>query len=195
VTALRAGAQGDDPSFPPAWSALYQEEREKLRRLAVVTAPHLDWESAVEETFLEVLYQWETVRNPKAWLRQTLMNKLRDQGRKRSSPADLTEDYLRSIHGRYRFVLGGTCSDAQDALELRETLGALGKLDERLRQAILLRISGSSDDEIAEAMGCTKRTVQRYISDAFREITEAVGNQNRRPRGSTDRHRPGSGGV
>jgi RNA polymerase sigma factor (TIGR02999 family) len=58
--------------------------------------------------------------------------------------------------------LAGVGSEPEDILALDQALDRLDALDERLRRVVELRyFAGLQDDEIAEALGVTRRTVQR----------------------------------
>lgn len=58
--------------------------------------------------------------------------------------------------------LSGVGSDPEDILALDEALDRLDALDERLRRVVELRyFAGLQDEEIADVLGVTRRTVQR----------------------------------
>jgi RNA polymerase sigma factor (sigma-70 family) len=184
--------EGENPDYqelqcPEEWCRVYETERPRLRRLAASYAPYLDWESAVEDAFIQSLIHWETVINPRSWLTRVTINILHDEHRKHGPPVDINDDYLRLLKGSCDVLLVGRARDAEHAHELSETIAAVCRLDPPRREAIVLRANGVPDDEIADLLGWTKRTVQQKICSALKEIAEAVGNAERRPRAKVNR--------
>ena len=172
---------------PKEWRDVYQAERVPLLKFAATFAPHLDWESAVEEAFVQLFIRWDAVRNPRHWLIRVTINILRDELQKHGPPVNITDDYLRLLKRSRGLLLVGPGRNAEHSQELSDTIAALCLLDAPRREAIILRANGVSDEEIAHLLGWEKRTVQRNICSARKEIGEAVGNLERRARANMNR--------
>jgi RNA polymerase sigma-70 factor (ECF subfamily) len=176
----------EDPDDHAAtFSDFYHRERTRLFRFAAVMSPHLDHESAVQEAFVGAWRNWPVIAPPsrRAWLVKTIRNQLVDQARRRERPGDLTDEVVARQRGTYR-ILVPRQRDAETWHELISTLAAVVNLPDHLRTALALRFWDFGDDEIADVLGCRRESVRRYVSQARAEISERVGNEGRRARGS-----------
>ena len=70
--------------------------------------------------------------------------------------------------------------------ELRTLRDALERLPDRVRAAVTMhKIDGLTVREIAERIGVTERTTERYLSEGFRVLAEAVLREPLDPRRSS----------
>jgi RNA polymerase sigma factor (sigma-70 family) len=69
---------------------------------------------------------------------------------------------------------------AELALVLRD---ALSLLPEHFRQALQFRLEGLEVAEIAGRMGCSKRTVERYLQEGYRLMRRSLGGEDDEPGG------------
>jgi DNA-directed RNA polymerase specialized sigma24 family protein len=79
-------------------------------------------------------------------------------------------------HGFER-VASGDPTPEFAAMMAEEFHHRLGALDDELRQVALLRLEGHSNDEIADRLGCARRTVARrleQIRDAWAGAAETA---------------------
>ncbi|XVS63026.1 RNA polymerase sigma factor [Actinosynnema sp. CA-299493] len=176
----------EDPDDHAAtFSDFYHRERTRLCRFAAVMSPHLDHESAVQEAFVGAWRNWPVIApgSRRAWLVRTIRNLLVDQARRRERPGDLTDEVVARQRGTYRILLPGQ-RDAETWHELVSTLAAVANLPDHLRTALVLRFWDFDDDEIADVLGCRRASVRRYVSQARSRVSERVGNEERRVRGS-----------
>jgi RNA polymerase sigma factor (sigma-70 family) len=180
VTSSASDGDGDDPlARKCGFEDLYRQEHHRLRQFAAYMGPDLDWESAVQDAFVEALKKWDEIHtSKKAWLRQVVKNRLADQRRRRERPAEAGEEFANLLNGVR--IQSPRLGDAEMCLELKETFAAIHALPEQHRHALVLRFIGLADDEIAQDLDVDLRTVQRYISSALRGITEEAGNPERR---------------
>lgn len=66
--------------------------------------------------------------------------------------------------------------DCYDDIDLNLLVGAIQKLDDRLKSVIAYKIYyGLTADEIAKHMGVSKRTVFNYLKQARQQILELIG--------------------
>lgn len=167
------------PGRERAFTEFYDRERVSLFRFAAVMSPHLDHESAVQDAFIIAWREWDSISpaSRRAWMIKVIRNLLVDLARKRERPGVLTEWQA----GSYRLLVQRQ-RDPEDWQELTTTLSAIGSLPERLRTALAMRFWKFDDDEIAEVLGCDRSTVRRYVSQARAQVSQLVGNQERRAR-------------
>jgi RNA polymerase sigma-70 factor (ECF subfamily) len=175
----------EDPDDHAAtFSDFYHRERTRLFRFAAVMSPHLDHESAVQEAFVGAWRHWPVITPGarRAWLVKTIRNLLVDQARRRERPGDLTDEVIARQRGTYR-ILVPRQRDPETWHELVSTLAAVANLPDHLRTALVLRFWDFDDDEIADVLGCRRASVRRYVSQARAQVSEQVGNEERRVRG------------
>jgi RNA polymerase sigma factor (sigma-70 family) len=140
-----------------------------LRRFAHGRLPEksrdlLDTDDVVQVTVVRGLEQIGSI-DPKrrggffAYLRQILVNQLRDLSRRSSR--------TRTISGQSEAIRSGAPSPLDELIE-RESLevykGALSRLSARQREAIVLRIEhGCSYQEVADEIGCASADAARMV--------------------------------
>ncbi|MFT7838239.1 sigma-70 family RNA polymerase sigma factor [Saccharothrix sp. BKS2] len=171
----------EDPDDHAAtFTDFYHRERTRLFRFAAVVSPHLDHESAVQEAFVSAWRHWPAIAatSRRAWLVKVIRNLLVDQARRWERPSELTDE----VRGAHR-VLVQRHRDPEAWHELTSTLAAVARLPDHQRTALVLRFWDFDDDEIAEVLGCRRASVRRYVSEARSQVSDRVGNQERRARG------------
>jgi RNA polymerase sigma-70 factor (ECF subfamily) len=133
-------------------------------------------EDIAQETFARAVVA--PPRNPRPWLFAVALNLVREDARKG----------LRQ--GRRLQLLKNEQepAPAPDAVlerneEVARVRSALAQLNERDREALLLKAEGFNYDEIAETLGLAKGAIGTTLSRARRRLVEAY-----RDMGGTDRH-------
>jgi RNA polymerase sigma factor (TIGR02999 family) len=165
VTRLLAAVRGgDNGAFERLYPMVYEELRRAARRqLAGERAGHtLDTAGLVNEAYLKLVDAPNTpaegrqhfVRIAARAMRQVLV----DHARKRRAEKRGGEWVRTSIESKQL----GSAPPAEEILALDSALEKLGAVDERLRQIVEYRFyAGLSENEIAELLGVTTRTIQR----------------------------------
>jgi RNA polymerase sigma factor (TIGR02999 family) len=165
VTRLLAAVRGgDNAAFERLYPMVYDELRRAARRqLAGERMGHtLDTAGLVNEAYLKLVDAPSTpaegrqhfVRIAARAMRQVLV----DHARKRRAEKRGGEWVRTSIESKQL----GAAPPAEEILALDSALDKLGAVDQRLRQIVEYRFyAGLSENEIAELLGVTTRTVQR----------------------------------
>jgi RNA polymerase sigma-70 factor (sigma-E family) len=153
------------PMVAPGFAALFAAEVDRLVRLAyLLTDSNPVAEEIVQESFIGLYRQWDTVREPLGYVRTAVVNRARNHRR----------DRVRADMGAARLVERGehelAIPDPGDAL-----LHALAALPERQRTAVVLRYWGDwTEQEIATALDCRPGTVKSLVSRALDELRKVV---------------------
>ena len=158
---------GLTPRAAPEVTALYAEHALGLVRLAVLlVGDRASAEDIVQDAFLGLFRRWERLTDtstPLAYLRVSVLNGCRTALRRRSrarSVGNLTERPADSAE-----------AVALLSEEQRAVAGALRRLPERQREALLLRYYlDLSEAEIATAMGISRGTVKSATSRALATV-------------------------
>lgn len=151
----RSEAYADRP-FEALLLRLRPEMTRILERRAI---PREDAEDLLQETFFALVFKWESIRNPQAWLLSTLRNRCDSYWRRRH--ADLFE----SVDAKILDILAGPQAPPQERAELRHDLEvALAQLPASERRVLHLRYGlGCESAEIAERLG--------FESEGMRKLT------------------------
>lgn len=132
-----------------------------------------DAEDVAQETMLRALQSDVTgVLQPRAWLHRAARNVATDAWRRRSTAEEARE----------RFPSGEGSSDADGpeqalrAAQLQAQLeAALAELPLKCRQVFVWqRLDGLSQAEIAERLGLSRNSIERYMIRALRHLRERV---------------------
>ncbi|MCL7928040.1 MAG: sigma-70 family RNA polymerase sigma factor [marine benthic group bacterium] len=152
------------------WASLYREVWGDLVRY--IDRRIWDPERAQElaqEVFIRALGEERTPDSPRAWLFTVAANLTRDEAR-------------RAIRGREKLRLvaadeGGGAPSPDEILTIQQTRDrvreALGSLNERERESLLMVEAGFSYAEIAEATGLSPGAVGTTLSRARRKLAVA----------------------
>ena len=122
-----------------------------------------------QDTFVRVLtapQQVENLREPRAYLATIAKRLLANMYRRRS----LEEAWLDALASLPEEQAPSAESQASVLEALHEVDQVLSKLSPKARQAFLMsQIEGHSQEEIAQALNISVRTVQRYLLQGFEE--------------------------
>jgi RNA polymerase sigma-70 factor (sigma-E family) len=147
------------------FAEVFAAEVDGLVRLAyLLTDSNSVAEEIVQESFIGLYRQWDTVRNPGGYVRTAVVNRahnhLRDRKRADVGVRRMVERSERDLEVP---DIGGVL------------LSALADLPERQRIAVVLRYWGDwPEHEIAAALGCRPGTVKSLVSRALDELRKVV---------------------
>ncbi len=153
------------PENRAAFERLYRDHADAVRRhLVYLTGDRAAAEDLTQETFGRLYERGDDdaeLRDPRAWLLTVASN--------------LAYNYFRTESRRSSRENGAggvepEPADVDDVLDVRR---ALSKLDDRDRIALMLRHSGFSYAEVAEATGIAPSSVGTILARAQRRFREA----------------------
>jgi RNA polymerase sigma factor (TIGR02999 family) len=160
---LRAHAAGDADALDRLWPLVYEDLRGIARRqLARDGSTTLDPTAVVHEAFLRLAglapIAWTDRHHFFALVARAMRRVLVDAARERHA--------AKRGGGRAREELDpeafGVRAEVEDLLAVEETLAELERLDPRLARVVECRLfAGLSDEETAEALRLSRRTVER----------------------------------
>lgn len=154
------------------WTLLFEEEAPRLMRFLRRFGPRVSAEDTAQEAFAKLVAAKEDIASPRAYLTTTARNlALNDLRRQRNAATDTHAD-IETIAPAYTTDPEAQLIAAEDAA-IADT--ALKALPPHLRDAILLHIvEGLTQPEVAQRLGCSRRTVQRYIEAALSQLALAL---------------------
>ncbi len=134
--------------------------------------PAADAEDVLQDTLLTLLYKWDTVHNPEAWLIGTLRRRCIMYWRSRRSR--LYEAVDEAI---LELMAEGESPSQENAMLRRDLETSLAQLPSRCRAMLRLRYGlGMKPDEIAGRMGYRKSSVRkvanRCLAALMRQLVE-----------------------
>jgi len=148
--------------------------RPRLRALfSRYRIPLEDTEDILQQALLALLYQWQTVRDPEAWLLGTLRNRCllywRDRRRKLYEVVDSTVLDL---------MVGSEVPEQERADLARDLRTVIGRLPERCQSLLMLRYRlGYEAAEVAERLGYSPASMSkittRCLATLMRQLTAA----------------------
>lgn len=124
-------------------------------------------EELAQEAFVRAIRKKPT--QPRAWLYAVAANLARDEGRRRA----LAGRHLRLVEEPEPESPPDPEQELAAADRARLVRAALGRLEPRDREALLLKQEGASYPEIAEALGLAVGSVGTTLSRARRRLLEA----------------------
>jgi RNA polymerase sigma-70 factor (ECF subfamily) len=113
--------------------------------------------------------------NPRPWLFAVALNLVREDGR-RSVTRGRRLELLRTEQDR---PAAGPDTDFERGEDVARVRAALARLNERDREALLLKAEGFGYDEIASTLGLAKGAVGTTLARARRRLVEAYRAQDR----------------
>jgi RNA polymerase sigma factor (sigma-70 family) len=142
----------EDP--PMTFEQFYTDELEvQVRRCFVLVGSSEAANDIVHDAMIDVYQRWSTLEKPGAYLNRTVLNRVRDLGRRRHV-AD------RSL----RMVTTAELAQPGAATESVEMRRALSSLPFNQRACLVLRFYGNSTTaEIADALDCRPGSVGPWI--------------------------------
>jgi RNA polymerase sigma factor (sigma-70 family) len=160
------------PADPPVEALLRRLEPKISKILARNAVPGADAEDLLQETLFALVFKWEGIRNPEAWLLSTLQNRCTIYWRKRN------EDLLEAVDSTILDALAGPQSPDQQQAELRHDLNAaLCRLPERHRNVLHLRFGlGCKSSEIAEKLGYESEGMRKLTNESLTFLTRELKN-------------------
>jgi len=154
------------------WTNLFEEEAPRLMRFLRRFGPRVSAEDTAQEAFAKLVAANGDIANPKAYLTATARNlALNDLRRQKNAATDAHAD-IETIAPAYTADPEAQLIAAEEAAAAEAALGALAP---RLRDALLLHlVEGFTQPEVAQRLGCSRRTVQRYIEAALSQLALAL---------------------
>jgi RNA polymerase sigma-70 factor (ECF subfamily) len=155
----------DAPAFDPA--PFGAELRAFVRRMG----GGQEADDVVQETFLRAVRAAAPAR-PRAWLYGVALNVLRDRSRSSGrARIDADPERLHAIEERSDGPAESAIARETSSLVLR----AVGRLPERQRAALLLRLQRHMDyGEIATALECSVGTARQHFHLAVKSVRDAL---------------------
>lgn len=154
------------------WTLLFEEEAPRLMRFLRRFGPRVSAEDTAQEAFAKLVASKEDIANPHAYLTTTARNlALNDLRRQKNAATDAHAD-IETIAPAYTPDPEAQLIAAEEAANAEAALHALAP---HLRDALLLHIvEGLTQPEVAQRLGCSRRTVQRYIETALNQLALAL---------------------
>jgi RNA polymerase sigma-70 factor (ECF subfamily) len=149
------------------FEAFYAVEAKRLTRFVMRHGASVhEAADAAQSAFAQALMVWETIRQPRAWLRRVAIREYYHRALSLEDPKDAIPDHT------------GALSAAAE-VELREqthkVLGALATLPARQRQVMAWRYDGFSPAEIAEALDLDPAAVRQNLHKARGNLKKLLG--------------------
>lgn len=152
-------AQADRPL-----EALLARLRPEIARvLSEHSIPDADAEDLLQETLFALVFKWETIRKPEAWLLATLRNRCVIYRRMER------ESLLEAMDSKSLEALAGPQAPPQERADLRHDLTvAFSRLPESYRDVLRLRYGlGCKSSEVAERLGYEAEGMRRLTSQCL----------------------------
>lgn len=164
----------------PNLETAYLERREALLRyFAARTGSSADAEDLLQELWLKVASapDSEEVRNPGAYLFKQAFNLMLDKARQRRRAMVRDGVYrglsVESVGGEDRVDAPTAEQAVVGRQSLKRLLDRLQRLPAKTREAFRLhKFEGLSQGETAQRMGVSKSSVERWMSDALKDLAE-----------------------
>ncbi len=154
------------------WTLLFEEEGPRLLRFLRRFGPRVSAEDVRQEAFAKLVAAKQDIASPRAYLTTTARNlALNDLRRQKNAATDAHAD-IDTIAPAYTADPESQLIAAEQAAAATAALAALAP---HLREALLLHLAeGLTQPEVAERLGCSRRTVQRYITQALAQLHLAL---------------------
>jgi RNA polymerase sigma factor (sigma-70 family) len=163
----------DHDTLKTNFLAAYDEHADALYRFCVLKVSNKEKaEDLVQDVFTRY---WQTLRlgtqveNPRAFLYTSARNRVIDLYRKRK------EDSLDELTDRGFDLLGDGAASVEQEAKVREVLAAIATLDERSRDALILRhVEGWTPEEIAVHLNSNANAVSVRLNRAAQRVREVL---------------------
>jgi RNA polymerase sigma factor (sigma-70 family) len=141
-----------------------------VRILGRYRIPQEDAEDLLQETFVALVFKWQSIRNPKAWLLSTLRNRCTLYWRKRR------QDLFEAVDSALLDALASPQAPPQSRAELRHDLNiAISRLPERYQDLLRLRYGlGCKSSEVAEQMGEGSQEIRKLTTACLVALTREL---------------------
>jgi RNA polymerase sigma factor (sigma-70 family) len=169
----RFGAEALGQADRPFESLLRRVRPDLSRVLAEFRIPQQDAEDLLQETLVALVFKWQSIRKPEAWLLSTLRNRCLTYWRQKRDVVYETVD------SSILEILAGPQSPPQERAELRHDLNvAIAKLPPICRDLLRLRYGlGCESSEVAERLGYESTGVRKLTTSCLaflsRELRQA----------------------
>ena len=169
----RSGVGMDQPTAADQVTLLYRIHGMDLIRIAaVMLGSRADAEDAVQDAFCGLFRRWNQLADPRnalPYVRSAVMNRCRSELRRQARLERRADQNHRPLYAE---------SPEQSAIlgeEQRDVLAALRRLQERQREALILRyFMDLPEPEIAAAMGISQGTVKSTTSRAIAALARRL---------------------
>lgn len=174
---VAAAQSGDDAAF----AGLVRRHEGLVHRLAMrLLSDPTSAQDVVQETFVaawRALHRYDPSRPMEAWLRTIALNKVRDRSRRALVRRFILAPFAREVEVEKR---QDPSPDAETTVADRQQLDrlriAITKLPDNLRESLVLTaLEGLSQQEAAELLGVTPKTVETRVYRARQRLTEQLG--------------------
>ncbi len=135
----------------------------------------------VQETFIKVHFKADSYNHSykfSTWLYQVAINLCRDYGRKHKIQQAFSLDaQMGEGNGNYHDIIADPRSNVEDLTDLRRNLAVLDakiqKLPHKLKTALILfAVEGNSQEECAEILGVSVKTIETRVYRARKSLAE-----------------------
>ena len=153
------------------FEALLRSCREEMVRiLARYRVPQEDAEDLLQETFVALVFKWQSIRNPEAWLLSTLRNRCTLYWRTRR------QDLFEAVDSALLDAFAVPQEPPQSQTELRHDLNlAISRLPDRYQDLLRLRYGlGCKSSEVAEKMGEGSQEIRKLTTASIVALTREL---------------------
>ncbi|MEM7050667.1 MAG: sigma-70 family RNA polymerase sigma factor [Acidobacteriota bacterium] len=161
----------DNAPLETSLESFLQEVQPKLKALfSRHRIPAEDTEDILQQTLLALVYQWEKVRDPEAWLVGTVRNKCRLYWRERR------RRLYQAVDAVMLEWMAGPEPPAQERRDLwRDLEASLEHLPERCRSLLKLRYGlGYEAPEVARYLGYSPLSISKVTNRCIAALTKRL---------------------
>jgi RNA polymerase sigma factor (sigma-70 family) len=169
------------------YAMLYQAEKPRLMRYLIQCgASWHDADDAAQRALTALYERWETVREPRPWLRKVAFRQF--IGATGTNECSLDENDQLSVPA--------AAANIESLLEQDAVLSAIRQLPPLQRHVFALHFDQLSTSEIAEALQIAEAAVRQNLARARARLKELLGLTRRDPSATRDDPAPGpKGGI
>ncbi len=155
------------------WTLLFEEEAPRLMRFLRRFGPRVSAEDVRQEAFAKLYAaKADDIASPRAYLTTTARNLALNDLRRQTNSKTHTHADIETIAPTYAADPEAQLIAAEEAAAADAALNALAPY---LKEALLLHlVEGLTQPEVAKRLSCSRRTVQRYISEAMAQLHLAL---------------------
>ncbi len=166
----RATSQAVVDTTRPFEGLLESCRDDMIRLLARYHIPQEDAEDLLQETFVALVFKWENIRNPKAWLLSTLRNRCSLYWRSKR------DDLYDAVDAALLDAFATPLDPPQSQTELRHDLNlAISRLPSRYQDLLRLRYGlGCKSSEVAEQMGEGADEIRKLTTSSLVALTREL---------------------
>jgi len=165
VTDIPQPGPGDAARAEQEFRQFYRANYDAVRRWVRWEAPDVDDEEIAADAFFKTWERWGRVAEPRPFVFRVARHGMLNGRRKarRQAPPVAPDD------GHAALV--PPPADGHTRREFHEALHEVDRLPPQLREAVKLDAFGLSIGEIAEVIGCGKKTVSNYLWQARQRLS------------------------